>query len=135
MSGAVKHFAAKFASLRVHGPDHRGIVAACSSILDKYGHAIVKSEQFTDPLEEYFYQRSLFKPAVEKIGNQEPLMHVEQKMALEDDILQFKQRFGLEMACINWRERRKRVAVFVSKYDHCLVSNLLSPSGFIHRFL
>jgi len=33
-----------------------------------------------------------------------------------------KQNFGLEMMKINWRDRPKRMAVFVSKYDHCLVS-------------
>jgi formyltetrahydrofolate deformylase len=116
----------KFASLRLHGPDQKGIVAAYSQILDKYGCAIMKSEQLTDPGSNHFYQRSLFYPSkfTESDGNNitDYGFHAEEKLAIQDEMDQLKAGFGLNMMEINWRERPKRMAVFVSKYGHCLVS-------------
>ena len=108
----------KIASLRLHGPDQKGIVAACSRILDTYGCGIMKSEQFTDKAVGHFYQRSLFYPS----NNNEAGFPVQEKMAIENEMDELKSEFGLNMVKINWRERPKKVAVFVSKYDHCLVS-------------
>ena len=122
MSKFARQAAKKLATLRLHGPDHQGIVAASSQILDKYGCAITKSEQFTDTLENYFYQRSVFNTSIETEGSSLEL-NTEQKMEVEDDLLGLKEKFGLDMAMVNWREKRTKVAIFVSKYDHCLVSS------------
>jgi formyltetrahydrofolate hydrolase len=108
----------KIASLRLHGPDQKGIVAACSRILDTYGCGIMKSEQFTDTAVGHFYQRSLFYPS----NNNEAGFPVKEKIAIQNEMDELKSEFGLNMVKINWRERPKKVVVFVSKYDHCLVS-------------
>ena len=122
---ALKLARSKFATLRLHGPDQKGILAAYSQLLDKYGCAIMKSEQFTDPVPNHLYQRSIFYPAklneVGDLNNAGSGFHSEEKLAIEDEMHQLKERFGLNMSKINWRERPKRVAIFVSKYSHCLV--------------
>lgn len=85
----------------------------------------MKSEQFTDPVPNHLYQRSIFYPAklneVGDLNNAGSGFHSEEKLAIEDEMHQLKERFGLNMSKINWRERPKRVAIFVSKYSHCLV--------------
>jgi len=123
MSSLIQLARSKFASLRITGPDQKGIVAASSQILDKYGCAIMKSEQFTDPTLNYFYQRSIFHP--HQTGAS---FHQDEKLAIHHEINQLKDRFGLDLVNINWRDRPKRMAVFVSKYDHCLVS-IVSPTA------
>ncbi len=119
----------KFATLRLHGPDQKGIVAAYSQILDKYGCAIMKSEQFTDPTSDHFFQRSLFCPSKYSRGTSNGGFHAEEKMSILDGMDRLKTSFGLSMVEINWRERPKRVALFVSKYGHCLVSFVCCMHG------
>lgn len=113
----------KFACLRIHGPDQKGILHEASQVLDKFGCAISRSEQFTDPKLNHYYQRSLFHPSAQAQGTKDDTgFHIEEKLEIEDIMSTLKQNFGLEMMKINWRDRPKRMAVFVSKYDHCLVS-------------
>ena len=117
-----------FASLRLYGPDQKGIVAACSRVLDKFGCGIVQSETWTDRIEHLFFQRVLFDYDhhydhhynYHKTDTKE--IHPEIKMAMNDEMMELHQRFGLCKIDINWRTKPKKVAVFVSKYDHCLVS-------------
>lgn len=116
----------KFACLRIHGPDQKGILHEASQVLDKFGCAISRSEQFTDPKLNHYYQRSLFHPSAQAQGTKDDTgFHIEEKLEIEDIMSTLKQNFGLEMMKINWRDRPKRMAVFVSKYDHCLWEILL----------
>jgi len=119
-----------FASLRLHGPDQKGIVAACSYALDKLGCDIVKSEQWTDRLEQLFFQRIIFDYDIDKIYDNKlkthaPVFHEEQKLAMEYELNELRRQFQLDSMNINWRTRKKNVAIFVSKYDHCLWEILL----------
>jgi formyltetrahydrofolate hydrolase len=50
--------------------------------------------------------------------------HVEEKLEIKSEMVKLKDRFGLEMMKVNWRDRPKRMAIFVSKYDHCLVRRI-----------
>jgi len=98
--------------LLVSCPDGPGIVSAVSRFLFDTGANIVRSAQYsTDPSDGTFFLRTEFTlPA----DSQEDLA---ERFGLVAD------RFGM-----TWRiwdaSKRKRVAVFVSKYDHCLVDLL-----------
>lgn len=108
--------------LRIHGPDQKGIVAASSKVLDSHGFSISKSEQFTD--DQYFYQRSLFQ--WQNDSHRDDLNFDCSKSMVEADLLDLKDRFGLSFVDVDWRVKRKKIAIFVSKYDHCLASAFFS---------
>lgn len=99
--------------LLVACPDRRGIVAAVSRFLFDAGAHIVRSDQYTaDPAGGAFFLRMEFT-----LGPS----HREG----------FAERFGLAVADrfdMTWRlwdsTQRKRIAVLVSRYDHCLVDLL-----------
>lgn len=101
------------ATLRVLGPDSKGIVAACVEVLNRQGCAIVKGEHETDRRRKIFYQRLLFDGS--------SVTSREQTLQEFDAICT---RFGIR-GDIDWRDEPKRVAVMVSKFDHCLWELLL----------
>jgi len=99
--------------LLISCPDRPGIVAAVSRFLFECGANIVRSDQYsTDPVGGVFFLRMEFTLPEEQ----------------RDD---FAERFGSEVGehfGMTWRlwdsTRRKRVAVLVSRYDHCLLDLL-----------
>ena len=104
----------KRGTLRVFGPDRKGIVAAFSQLLYGHGCGIVDSEQSTDTHTDLFFQRLHFDYST---------MHTD-TITLETGIREVCDRFGME-SILNWNRRRKRLAIMVSKYDHCLWELLL----------
>ena len=130
----MKHLRSTFASLRLHGPDHKGIVAACSHALDKFGCGIVKSETWTDRLEHLFFQRIVFDYSYENnssfpnsssdsanTASGDKFIDPGRKLEISNEMNRLKERFALNSLEVNWRSQPKKVALFVSKYDHCLV--------------
>lgn len=96
--------------LLISCPDRPGIVAGASQFLFERGANIVHSDQHsTDPFGGLFFMRIEFEL--------EGLM--ERAGALEREFAPIANRFGMD-----WRlalaGKRKRLAVFVSKEDHCL---------------
>ena len=95
--------------------DRPGIVAALSRFLRDRGANIVQSDQHsTDPEGGAFFMRTEF--------------HLE---GVEDQADDFERAFGAEVAepfGMTWRmhyaAHRKRVAILVSRYDHCLAELL-----------
>jgi len=106
--------APKRGTLRVFGPDRKGIVAAFSQLLYGHGCGIIDSEQSTDTHTDLFFQRLHFDYAT---------MHTD-TVTLETGVREVCERFGME-SVLNWNRRRKRLAIMVSKYDHCLWELLL----------
>lgn len=104
----------RLATLRVHGPDRKGIVAACSDLLNHHGCGIVKSEQWTDRVAHLFFQRILFDYSPSETDT----------ALAQEQMNELCRSLGVN-GCLNWRDRRKRVAVMVSKYNHCLWELLL----------
>mmetsp|Transcript_369 Transcript_369/g.1091 ORF Transcript_369/g.1091 Transcript_369/m.1091 type:complete len:324 (-) Transcript_369:682-1653(-) len=106
--------ATKKARLLVHGPDSKGIVASFSHILYDQGCGIIDSasEQSTDGETKLFFQRIVFD--YENCDRDE----------IESRVSEQCRAFGME-SYLNWGDRRKRVAIMVSKYDHCLWELLL----------
>jgi formyltetrahydrofolate deformylase len=99
--------------LVVSCPDRPGIVAAVSSFLSDVGVNIVSSHQHsTDPEGGTFFMRMEFTP---------------DGLSLEELERRFAAQVG-EPFGMAWRmwdtARRKRMAILVSRYDHCLLDLL-----------
>jgi formyltetrahydrofolate deformylase len=102
------------ATILVTCPDRRGIVAALAQVLHGHGANILDSDQHTDLVAQKFFQRIRFD-ASELTTD---------RLTLERGLGEVAQRFGMTWH-LAWAGVRKRVAIFVSKYDHCLWDLLL----------
>jgi formyltetrahydrofolate deformylase len=133
-------------TLRVVGTDCHGIVAACTQVLGKYDCNIIKSEHWTDTQKNMFFQRLEFHyPTdrfVDRVACEEELdERLRMTQQNQETPLDFRQQKSSTQAkrlnllpdpleCHwNWRDRRKRVGIMVSKYDHCLWELLLRHSA------
>lgn len=102
------------ARMLISCPDRPGIVAAVSQFLYEHGANIVQSDQYSmDPGGGMFFIRFEFD-----------LSDLEKELpVLQEDFARVADRF--EMKWHTFRaSRRKRLAVFVSKEDHCLLELL-----------
>jgi formyltetrahydrofolate deformylase len=106
--------ASALATLLVSCPDRRGIVAALAQVLYGHGANILDSDQHTDPVVGLFFQR-LRVDLTELMTD---------RVALEHSVLELSERFQMQYRLL-YQARRKRLAIFVSKYDHCLFDLLL----------
>lgn len=79
-----------------------------------HGCGIVDAEQHTDKQANLFFQRINFDHG----------KMFTDRITLEKGISEVCTRFGME-STLNWGETRKKVAIMVSKYDHCLWELLL----------
>lgn len=104
----------RLATLLVSCPDRKGIVAALAQLLYGYGCNIVDADQHTDQTAGMFFQR---------IRCDLTELHTD-RVALESAIRDVAERFDMTWR-IAYESDRKRVALFVSKYDHCLYDLLL----------
>jgi formyltetrahydrofolate deformylase len=102
------------ATLLVSCPDRRGLVAALAQLLYGHGANIVDADQHTDPIAGQFFQRISFDRTE---------MHTD-RLALEAAIREVAERFSMCWQ-LHYEEDVKRVAIFVSRYDHCLYDLLL----------
>jgi formyltetrahydrofolate deformylase len=104
------------ARLLIGCADRPGIVAAVSGFLFDRGANIVSSHQYSsDPSGGRFFLRTEF------------FLEMADRAAAED----FKQRFDREVAKpfemdweVRWWGQQQRLAILVSRYDHCLVDLL-----------
>ncbi|GAA5153667.1 formyltetrahydrofolate deformylase [Microbacterium pseudoresistens] len=102
------------ARLLIACDDQPGIVAAVAGVLADHGANIVSLDQHsTDSEGGRFFQRTV--------------LHLDglaaARTALEESLTEVADRFGMEWS-LHDASRRKRVAIFVSKYDHCLLELL-----------
>jgi formyltetrahydrofolate deformylase len=97
------------ATLLVCCPDRKGIVAALAQVLYGHGANILDADQHTDPIACQFFQRIRFD---------ESELHTD-RVTLETGLREVASRFGMTFN-LERDGRRKRVAIFVSKTDHCL---------------
>lgn len=102
------------ATLLVSCADRRGIVAALAQLL--YGHDanILDADQHTDAQAGVFFQRIRFDTAGLRTD----------RTTLERGIEEVAERLGMSWR-LAYAERVKRVAIFVSRVDHCLYDLLL----------
>jgi len=103
------------ARLLIDCADQPGIVAAVSSFLFERGANIVSSDQYSsDPIGGRFYLRTEF--FLEGLAEQRERF----TQAFEAEVAQ---RFAMDWK-VRWWGERQRVAILVSRYDHCLVDLL-----------
>jgi formyltetrahydrofolate deformylase len=102
------------AILLVSCPDRKGIVSALAQLLYGHGANILDADQHTDSQAGQFFQRIVFDTRE---------LHTD-RIALEHGIREVAQRFDMRYR-LAFAEPRKQVALFVSKYDHCLYDLLL----------
>lgn len=101
------------ATLLINCPDRKGIVAAVSEFLYRHQANILHADQHQDA------ECGLFLMRVEWDLSDFDLALDELKRQFEPIAQQFQMHWRLESS-----KRRCRVAIFVSKYDHCLVDLL-----------
>jgi len=102
------------ARMLISCPDKAGIVAAVSQFLYEQGANIVQSDQYTmDPEGGMFFMRIEFD-----------LQELEQRLpSIQEDFTRIADRFSMRWS-IYRAARHKRIAIFVSKEDHCLLELL-----------
>jgi len=102
------------ATLLVSCPDQPGIVARLAQVLYGHGANILDADQHTDTVASVFFQRIRFDTAELRTD----------RTALERGIEDVATALGMSYR-LGYAERAKRVAIFVSRYDHCLYDLLL----------
>ena len=102
------------ATLLVSCPDRRGLVAALAQLLYGHGANILDADQHTDAAAGQFFQRIRFDLSE---------IHTD-RTALESAIGEVAGRFDMTWR-LSYGADRKRVALFASREDHCLVDLLL----------
>ena len=101
--------AAHFATLLVSCPDRKGIVAALAQLLYGHGANIVDADQHTDTTAGQFFQRIVFDLSEVRTD----------RVSVERGVRDVAERFGMSYRLV-YAEPRKKVAIFVSRYEHCL---------------
>ncbi|MEV7619830.1 formyltetrahydrofolate deformylase [Microbacterium sp. NPDC089321] len=102
------------ARLLIACDDQPGIVAAVAGVLASHGANIISLDQHsTDEEGGRFFQRTVIH--LDGLAAKRP--------ELEASIGEVAERFGMEWS-LHDTAKRKRVAIFVSKYDHCLMELL-----------
>lgn len=99
----------KTSTLLVSCPDRKGIVAALAQLLYGHGANILDSDQHTDTEAGVFFQRIRFDTSE---------LHTD-RVTLERAIAEVAARFEMTYRLAD-DAKKKRVAIFVSQYDHCL---------------
>ncbi|HEY6880797.1 MAG TPA: formyltetrahydrofolate deformylase [Polyangiales bacterium] len=102
------------ATLLVSCPDRKGIVASLAQLLYGHGANIIDADQHTDTTAKMFFQRIRFDLSE---------LHTD-RVALERGIQDVAERFDMQWR-LAYGATPKRVAIFVSKYEHCLYDLLL----------
>ncbi len=100
-------------TLLVSCPDQPGIVAALSRLLFEAGANILDADQHSDTGAGQFFQRIRFQFLEEHVSEDE----------LERRVAALANHFAMTYR-LSFVRNRKRVAVFVSRYEHCLVDLL-----------
>ena len=104
----------QLATLLVSCPDRKGLVAALAQLLYGHGANILDADQHSDQVAGMFFQRIRFDLSE---------LHTD-RLTLEHGIRDVAGRFDMEFR-LSYGDVRKRVAIFVSKYDHCLYDLIL----------
>jgi formyltetrahydrofolate deformylase len=106
--------------LLVSCPDRPGIVAALAQALFAHGANILDLDHHTDAIAGRFFARFRFEPGPDALGRTDDDGHATLRAAIADLGVRFEMEFRLTSEA-----DRKRLVVFVSRFDHCLWDLLL----------
>ncbi|MBC8202519.1 MAG: formyltetrahydrofolate deformylase [Planctomycetes bacterium] len=101
------------AVILVSCPDQLGLVAHLTAALHEAGCNILDAAQYTDTLTKVFIQRIHISCG-----------HSDDPKSLQEKLTPLADEFQMKIN-IRWMDETKRVAIFVSKEDHCLHELLL----------
>ncbi|KAL0032208.1 hypothetical protein WJX77_011056 [Trebouxia sp. C0004] len=107
----------QLASLLIQCPDQKGVVAALAQLLYGFGCNILESDQYTDQTTGTYFQRIRFDYS-------ECLVGPTNTQVLEHAVGELAKRYEMEWQ-IYYDNKVKRVAILVSKLDHCLYDLLI----------
>jgi len=114
VSTQISHTSENRARMLISCPDRSGIVATVSQFLHEHGANIVQSDQFTmNPEGGMFFIR--FEFDLNDLETELPL--------IVEDFSRVADRFDMKWSTFR-ASRKKRLAIFVSKEDHCLMEIL-----------
>lgn len=92
----------------LHGPDKRGLVARVSGWIFERGGKIIDADQHYDRIDEIFFQRIEWAPSDEISDCREE----------REEFIKFAGELNMKVVC-RISSVKQRVAIFVSRYDHC----------------
>lgn len=105
---------AQTATLRLNCRDAKGIVYNVSKFIFERGGNIIDAQQHTEELDNRFFMRVYFDRAGMSATKKE----------MRDDLNRLAEQFDMH-AEWSFSDERRRMAIMVSKYDHCLYDLLL----------
>ena len=105
---------AHVATLLVACQDRKGLVASLAQVLYGHGANILDSDQHSDPVAGMFFQRLRFDLS----------SLTTDRISLEAGLREVGERMQMAFQ-LSYANRVRRVAIFVSKHDHCLYDLLL----------
>merc|ERR1712144_23200 len=111
------------ATLLMDCPSQQGVVAACASMLYAQGCNILETDQYSCPYKGLFFQRIRFDYSDCYLGNTEVAI-----AGLEAAIESVASRFHMKWS-MRCGDKPKRMAILVSKFDHCLYDILLRKNS------
>lgn len=106
--------AANLATLLVACQDRKGIVASLAQVLYGHGANILDSDQHSDPIAGMFFQRLRFDMSTLTTD----------RVSLENGIKEVGERLAMKWR-LSYGAKVRRVALFVSKLEHCLYDLLI----------
>ncbi|MCA9824134.1 MAG: formyltetrahydrofolate deformylase [Dehalococcoidia bacterium] len=89
-------------------PDRPGLISAVTSMLALHGTNVIEAEQHSEPTTDRFFMRVEFEPRGASFD------------AVASGMTALANQFEMEWK-LRSSARPKRMAIFVSKYDHCLL--------------
>ena len=92
----------------LHGPDQPGLVAKTAGWIHQRGGNVLHADQHLDRDENIFFQRVEWQPSAD--------------IEIEDEMGSFRSLVEGELGmslCLNRSDRRPRIALMVTKEDHC----------------
>jgi formyltetrahydrofolate deformylase len=112
-SATMSGVATTIGTLLVQGPHHKGIVSSVAAVLSSVGATIVDSHHHSEGPDGMFFQRIQFD-----VGT------LDDDHAFERGLRELGDRFGTTWR-VDYGERRRRIAILVSKQEHCLYDLLI----------
>lgn len=98
-----------FATLMIHCPDQKGLVAAIAGFLAQHEANIVEFQETVSAEEQKFFARVVFELDGASIAPEE----------ISPAFTPLARRFDMSFK-VFFANRRKRMGILVSKYDHCM---------------
>ncbi|CAM9159139.1 unnamed protein product [Choristocarpus tenellus] len=105
------------ANIRIKCPDQTGVVAAVAQLLHGHGVNILETDQYTDRSTGIYFQRLKVDYSLMIVGQRNTSV-------LETALGEMAKRYHMEWS-IAYTGRLKKVAILVTKDDHCLYDLLI----------